>query len=91
MKEIELYRLGLFDDWVRVIRDRAERFSVWLQARPEETVIVFGHGGIFAHLLCMSMNNCEVLDTQWPPPYMPPPTTFGSGVASIEGDPFTKV
>ena len=42
---------GRYDEHTAAVQARARQFSQWLQARPEENIIVFGHGAIFAVLL----------------------------------------
>ena len=52
--------LGCLSPWE--VQARAQQFSQWLQARPEENIIVFGHGAIFAVLLgCKTQVNAAPL------------------------------
>jgi broad specificity phosphatase PhoE len=74
-EEAELYKNGLYDGLLASVQRRARKFSQWIQARPEETVLVFGHYGLFSVLLGLRMERCEVYDVQWPPPSIPVPLT----------------
>ena len=45
-------------------RARVDGFRDWVQTRPEQAIVVVGHGTFFAHLTGRVMANCEVLAWQ---------------------------
>ena len=44
------------------IEERLEALAQWLKARPEGTVAVVGHSGVFDKLVGKDMKNCELLE-----------------------------
>jgi broad specificity phosphatase PhoE len=48
-----------------LITRRLADFSRWLRGRPEDVVVVVGHGGFFRRLTGRSMRNCEIME--WRP------------------------
>lgn len=44
---------------------RVSRFRQWLAERPEEAIVVVGHGAFFHHLLGRTPANCEII--RWQP------------------------
>jgi broad specificity phosphatase PhoE len=46
------------------LRTRLERLGSWLRARPEQTIAIVAHHGVFAHLIGVEMElaNCEVVE-----------------------------
>lgn len=44
---------------------RVTDFSRWLRARPENVVVVIGHGGFFRRLSGRQLRNCEIME--WRP------------------------
>jgi broad specificity phosphatase PhoE len=44
---------------------RVTDFSRWLRARPEDVVVVVGHGGFFRRLTGRNLRNCEIME--WSP------------------------
>eukprot|EP00301_Raphidiophrys_heterophryoidea_P010373 c15477_g1_i1.p1 GENE.c15477_g1_i1~~c15477_g1_i1.p1 ORF type:complete len:273 (+),score=72.02 c15477_g1_i1:110-820(+) len=45
----------------QALRERLTRLTNWLLARPEQTILLVGHHGIFCHLLNVELNNCEIV------------------------------
>jgi broad specificity phosphatase PhoE len=46
------------------LRSRLERLGAWLRARPERSIAIVAHHGVFAHLVGVEMElaNCEVVE-----------------------------
>lgn len=44
------------------LRVRLDRLTQWLLARPEHTIALVAHHGVFAHLLGIELANCEVIE-----------------------------
>ena len=42
--------------------ERIEPLAAWLKARPEQTIVVVGHSGVFDKLLGKQMGNCELVE-----------------------------
>jgi broad specificity phosphatase PhoE len=75
-EEIRYSGGGLSPDYGRhfaLISARAVKLAEYLSGRPEQRIIVFGHGGIFNALLGKVFRNCEVGRYAWPPTSYPPP------------------
>jgi broad specificity phosphatase PhoE len=42
------------------VEERLQPMATWLKARPEQTIVVVGHSGVFDKLIGKDMKNCEV-------------------------------
>lgn len=49
------------------IYSRIEQLEEWINARPETTLAVVGHGGLFSRMLGFHMKNCGAHWVEWQP------------------------
>jgi len=47
---------------------RVEELEDWISARPEKTIAIVGHGGLFSRFVGYHLHNCEALPVNWVSP-----------------------
>ena len=47
---------------------RIRELEAWISARPEQTIALVGHGGLFSRMLGVHLHNCGHQWVEWPGP-----------------------
>eukprot|EP00326_Haptolina_ericina_P045308 CAMPEP_0181244780 /NCGR_PEP_ID=MMETSP1096-20121128/43054_1 /TAXON_ID=156174 ORGANISM="Chrysochromulina ericina, Strain CCMP281" /NCGR_SAMPLE_ID=MMETSP1096 /ASSEMBLY_ACC=CAM_ASM_000453 /LENGTH=205 /DNA_ID=CAMNT_0023341375 /DNA_START=667 /DNA_END=1285 /DNA_ORIENTATION=+ len=65
----ELEEVWWSESWIEWdLLSRVEELEDWISARPEKTIAVVGHGGLFSRFLGHHLKNCGHQWVDWVPP-----------------------